>query len=110
LHLNKYILACSTLYINVGTGRKESNNHYCQCSCASKIKDLENILAHCQLTIENLTKKLDDSLSEKSFVSDENTKFCTGLPNAFDHVCKDLPPEGATKLSCLKNSCACLSN
>ena len=45
-------------YINIGAGCRESSDHECQCGCASRIKDLEKELAHCKLTIENLTKKL----------------------------------------------------
>ena len=94
-------------YIKAQTSRRESNGNDCQCGCASKIEELQKELAHYKATVDKLTQQLDDRPApfSESFVSDEYTKFYTGLPNfrlvkaVFDHVSKGLPPAAATKLS-----------
>ena len=61
---------------------------------------IQRELSSAKLTIERLTQQLNDHLPpfcEQSFVTDEYTKFHTGLPNfkvvkaIFDHVSKGLP-------------------
>ena len=92
-------------YIKAQTSHRESNGNDCQWGYA---EELQKELVHCKATVDKLTQQLDDRrapFSEKSFVSDEYTKFYTRLLNfrlvkaVFDHVSKGLPPEGATKLS-----------
>ena len=70
---------------------------------------LQKELVSYKLAVEQLTKQLNDlylpPFCEKHFISDEYTKFHTGLPNyklvkaIFDHVSKGLPTDGVTKLS-----------
>ena len=75
---------------------------------SSNIATLQRELSSAKLTIEKLTQQLNDHLPpfcEQSFVTDEYTKFHTGLPNfkvvkaTFDHVSKGLPTNRVAKLS-----------
>ena len=79
-----------------------------ECDSESKIETLQRELASYKLTVERLTQQLNDCLPpfcERCFVTDEYTKFHTGLPNfkllkaIFDHVLKGLTSNGVTKLS-----------
>ena len=79
-----------------------------ECDCANKVKSLQKELIGYKLAVEQLTRLLNDHLPlfcEKRFVSDEFTKFHTGLPNfnlvkaIFHHLSKGLATDGVTKLS-----------
>ena len=92
-------------YIKAGV----SKENQAECDCASKVESLQKGLVSYKLAVEQLTKQLNDlylpPFCEKHFISDEYTKFHTGLPNfklvkaIFDHVSKGLPTDGVTKLS-----------
>jgi len=78
------------------------------CDYASKVESWQTELAYYKHKVESLTKQLNDHLPpfcEQSFVSDEYTLFHTGLPNfkllkaVFDHIAKNLPTDGGSKLS-----------
>ena len=78
-----------------------------KCKCSTQIKVLNEELAMCHTTIENLSAKLKLQLppfSEESLKDDESVVFYTGLPNIkvlraiFDHVVKTMPMEGTCKL------------
>ena len=91
-------------YIKITVGDSGEST---KCDSASKIETLQRELNTYKLTVERLTQQLNDHrpFSEKCFVTDEYTKFHTGLPNfkllkaIFDHVSKGLPTDGVTKLS-----------
>ena len=79
-----------------------------KCKCSNQIKGLNEDLARCHTTIENLSAKLKLQLppfSEESFKSDESVVFYTGLPNIkvlktiFDHVIEIMPMEATCKLT-----------
>ena len=66
-----------------------------KCKCSNQIKALNEKLAMCHTTIENLSAKLKLQLppfTEESLKNDESVLFYTGLPNIkvlkaiFDHV------------------------
>ena len=92
-----------------------SKENQANCDCASKVESLQKELVSYKLAVEQLTKQLSDiylpPFCEKHFISDEYTKFLTGLPNfklveaIFGHVSKGLPTDGVTKLSKLR-TCA----
>ena len=80
-------------YIRAGVPK----DNQAECDCASKVESLQKELIGCKLAVEQLTRQLNDHLPpfcEKHFVSDEFTKFHTGLPNfnlvkaIFDHLSK----------------------
>ena len=82
---------------------------------SSNIATLQRELSSAKLTIERLTQQLNDHLPlfcEQSFVTDEYTKFHTGLPNfkvvkaIFDHVSKGLPTNRVPSFQIFKSSCA----
>ena len=88
-------------YIRAGVTKENQ----AECDCASKVESLQKELVGYKLAVEQLTRQLNDHLPpfcEKHFVSDEYTKFYTGLPNfklvkaIFDHVSKGLPTDGVT--------------
>ena len=103
----------------IATGEIETAMQYfspVSCECSSKIKNLEKELAESKDQIISMTKEIitmtkqiekqiPDPFCEESLVSDEVTKFYTGLPNViivkavFEHVSKTLPSDGITKLS-----------
>ena len=79
-----------------------------KCKCSNQIKGLNEDLAGCHTTIENLSAKLKLQLppfSEESFKSDESVVFYTSLPNIkvlktiFDHVVETMPMEATCKLA-----------
>ena len=92
-----------------------SKENQAKCDCASKVDSLQKELVSYKLAVEQLTKQLNDlylpPFCEKHFISDEYTKFHTGLLNfklvkaIFGHVSKGLPTDGVTKLSKLR-TCA----
>ena len=90
-------------YIKITVG---DSGESIKCDSASKIETLQRELNTYKLTVERLTQLNDyQPFSKKCFVTDEYTKFHTGLPNfkllktIFDHVSKGLPTDGVTKLS-----------
>ena len=108
----------------IATGEIETAMQYfspVSCECSSKIKNLEKELAESKDQIITMTKQIitmtkqiitmtkqiekQIPFCEESLVSDEVTKFYTGLPNVkivkavFEHVSKTLPSDGITKLS-----------
>ena len=94
-------------YVKVAVGDTD-DTQITEHDSSSNIATLQRELGNAKLTIERLTQQLNDHLPpfcEQSFVTDEYTKFHTGLPNfkvvkaIFDHVSKGLPTNRVAKLS-----------
>ena len=101
-----------TEQIEIGLQYVKVNAVTSECDCSKSVKELQDQLADCTKTIDELSKQTTPPLPpfcEEKFVSDNFTLTHTGLSNffkvlkaVFNHVNKTLPSDRVTKLSCFQ--------